>query len=88
MEDDVPQTPPTYDEVIAAGKAYPRRRHLRSMDPEVAKAHTAEKNRRNAESRRRASIVLKAMYPDLYEEIRRREVAALDRERGPLPGDQ
>lgn len=55
--------------------------------PEVRKARNAEKNRRNAESRRRAHLILAQRHASEYAKLLEVEAAGLDEERGPLPGD-
>lgn len=59
----------------------------RRFSPKVAKARSAERVRRATEARRRAWMVLAARYPDEFAELQATERAALDEEKGPLPGD-
>lgn len=59
----------------------------RGYPPEVRKARQQERARRNAETRRRATLILAQRYPEEYEQLMRTEGAGVDAERGPLPGD-
>lgn len=55
--------------------------------PEVAKARAREQMRRHAAARRRVAAVLAQRYPEEYAELLAIEFAAVNRKRGPLPGD-
>lgn len=57
------------------------------MDPEVSRERTLERTRRHAEAQRRARLVLQDRYREEYDALYAVEKAALDQERGPLPGD-
>ena len=56
-------------------------------DPETAKDRATERQRRYVEARRRASVILAEKYADEYAALVTTEAAALETERGPLPGD-
>lgn len=70
----------------AQPEAGPRRPYR--LPPEVAKARAAERGRRAAETRRRATVILIERHAKEYAELAEIERAGLDDERGPLPGDR
>ncbi len=74
------------DAARARGEHSPRSPRTR-LEPEVAKARRAERNRRTVETRRRALILLADRYPEEYAALARTEAQGVDQERGPLPGD-
>lgn len=59
----------------------------RQREAGVAARRTAERNRRNIESRRRAWNVLASRHPEEFADLLAAERAGVDAERGPLPGD-
>lgn len=76
-----------YEELRQQGKTTLRGRP-RQFSPEVAKARSSEKTRREAEARRRASIVLAHRHEDEWQELLTAEREAVNSERGALPGDE
>lgn len=56
--------------------------------PETAKARKRERNRRHMEARRRALLVLSRAHAEEFERLVAEERRGVDRERGPLPGDE
>lgn len=59
----------------------------RKFDPDTAKRRAREKTRRYMEARRRVSAVLMARHADEVHDLMQAELAGVDQERGPLPGD-
>lgn len=59
----------------------------RQFPAAIADARRLERTRRHAEAQRRARLVLQDRHRAEYDELYAIEKAALDAERGPLPGD-
>lgn len=70
-----------YDELRA------RKGRTKQADTELRKARKDEQIRRYQEARRRAGVVLADRHREEYEALMVEERAAVDRRRGPLPGD-
>jgi hypothetical protein len=70
---------------LGRGKA---RKPWRRFPPDVARARQREQGGRVRDATYRALVVLRHRYPEEYAVIYANERAALDVERGPLPGDE
>ena len=58
-----------------------------NVDPAIAAERKTEATRRASLAQSRAAFVLRHRYADDYRTVYRSELAAINAERGPLPGD-
>jgi hypothetical protein len=56
--------------------------------PEVVKARVAEQRRRRSKAFGMASVAMSRLHPEDYKALLAQARAAVDAERGPLPGDE
>jgi hypothetical protein len=65
-----------------------QQRRKRGLPKDVARERQLERSRRHAEAQRRAKLVLADRYAAEYRELYEAECAVIDKDRGPLPGDE